>query len=130
MTTRQNLDIQQGADWSHTHTVLDASGDAVDLTGYSARMAVKTGYSGGNVAYLSDGSDANGGTLTLGGIAGTVVMSMTASQTAALPWCVGLSMGSDARIVEFIYDLELIDGADMVTRELEGRFILHLEVTT
>lgn len=129
MTTRQDLPIRQGETWSHTHST------GIDLTGYAARMAIRAGFEGSRDAYLSTGSDADGGTITLGGEAGTVVLAMTAAQTAALAgdltYFLFVAPEKRAeRFVTFLYDLELVSGAGTVLRELQGRVILEREVTS
>jgi hypothetical protein len=132
MTTRQDLIVRQGETWSFTWTKLSA-GAAVNLTGYSARMSVKPRLGGAADAYLSDGSDADGGTITLGGALGTVVLAMTAAQTAALAQAVTGYVEDVCAVcgpkVVFMYDLETVSGAGVVTRELEGRFIVWRGVT-
>ena len=135
MTTRQDLRIRQGETWQHVYTHRDSSGSAVDLSGYSARMAIRPNIGGSLEAYLSTGSDADGGTIALGGAAGTVTLSMTAAQAAAM--ADGLSSASvllapEYRVepvVKYRYDLELVSGAGAVTRALEGCVYVHREVT-
>lgn len=137
MTTRQDLTIRQGETFSFSYTKRDSAGSAVDLTGYTARMAIRDRIGGVLEAYLSTGADANGGTITLGGAAGTVVISMTAAQTAAIATsleAVSVLIAIEeprllSRTVEFLYDLELVNGATVI-RELEGRAIIHRQVTS
>jgi hypothetical protein len=129
VTIRQDLIIRQGATWSFLWTKRDAAGAAVDLTGYSARMAVKHGYGGSAAAYLSTGPDAAGGGITLGGAAGTVTLAMTADQSAALGGGLAAADAEACRTIELLYDLELVSGAGVVTRELEGQVIVNREVT-
>jgi hypothetical protein len=128
MTTRQDLHIRQGETWEHTHAT------GIDLTGYSARMAIKAGFEGSHEAYLSTGSDADGGTITLGDEAGTVVLSMTAAQSAQLAgdltyFLFVAPQKRAERFVTFIYDLELVAPGGAVKRELRGRVIVEREVT-
>lgn len=136
MAARQDLIIRQGETWSFTWTKKDSAGSAVSVAGYSARMSIRGGYGGELQAYLTDGSDADGGTITLGGALGTVVLAMTAAQTAALidslsslSLCLATGTGEAASTVRFLYDLELVSAAGAVTRELEGRVIVQREVT-
>ena len=134
MTTRQDLTIRQGETFSWTYTKLDSAGAAVDLTGYSARMAIKRTFEADEEAYLSTGADAAGGSITLGDEAGTVVLSMTAAETTALAgdltaYIFGVPSKSAQRYETFIYDLELVAGDGTVTRELQGRVIVEREVT-
>lgn len=133
MTTRLDLWVREGATYSKTYTKVDAAGAAIDLSGYSARMSVKRHINSSAAAYLSTGADADGGTLTLGGAAGTIEISMTATETAGfkdnwLPFP-GDPPRSDAMSIKFHYDLELVDASGAVTRELEGSFWLQREVT-
>lgn len=133
MTLRQNLRIDEGTTYSFVHTHRDSTGAAIDLTGYTARMSIKRKYNAAIQAFLSTGSDANGGTLTLGGAAGTITIDMTATETDALVDDVELESllsGEKAEQIEvFIYDLEIISGAT-VTRVIQGKLFLHRAVTT
>lgn len=137
MTTRLDLTIRQGETWSLTYTKKDSAGAAVDLTGYTARAAIRDRVGGSLEAYLSTGTDADGGTITLGGAAGTVVLAMTATESAGLagglsewtgPW--GDASATDGPTVVYRYDLELISAAGAVTRELEGRVEVQRQITT
>lgn len=135
MSTRQDLIIRQGETWSFVWTKRDSAGAAVDLTGYSARMAIKDCYNGAQQAYLSTGADARGGSIALGGAAGTVTMSMTAAQAADLAGVLNQlalaphSIDYSAPTVTWIYDLELVSPAGVVTRDLQGRVRIEREVT-
>lgn len=136
MTIRQDLQFRQGETWTFTYVHKDAAGSIIDLTGYSARMAIKAGFGDSFEAYLSSGADANGGTITLGGAAGTVVMSMTATESKQLAGDLqfyGFDQADIDRVlepqIELIYDLELEDGSGVVTRALEGRVIVNREAT-
>lgn len=137
MTTRQDLIIRQGETWSFTYAKRDEAGAVVDLTGYSARMAIRDRVGGSLEAFLSSTGDAAGGTITLGGAAGTVVPSMTSTQSAALANTLAtLSVliadeePDGLKSTEtFVYDLELTSPAGVVTRELEGHVVVHRRVT-
>lgn len=136
MAVRQDLIIDQGADWSFVWTKRNSAGAAVDLTGYSARAKFKDGVNGIAQAYLSTGADADGGSIALGGAAGTVTMAMSAAQSGALASDIStvsvvLSVEDLAKPVKtYIYDLELISPAGVVTRELQGRVVVRREITT
>jgi hypothetical protein len=133
VTTRQDLPIRQGETWSFVYTKKDSAGAAVNLTGYTARMAIKNRIGGALFAYLSTGTDASGGSIALGGVLGTVTLSMTASQTTAVGYILPdlrLVARGLRPILTLAYDLELISGAGVVTRELEGAVQIHREVTT
>jgi len=134
MTIQQDLTIKQGETWSWTYT--HGGSSPVNLTGYSARMSIKTGYGVDSEAYLSSGDDANGGTITLGGALGTVTLSMTAEETTALLDDLSFYafVNSEKRepvqpSVCWIYDLELVSPAGVVTRALEGKVHIYRNVT-
>jgi hypothetical protein len=107
-----NIAVEQGADWAATVT-WEADGDPVDLTGYSAAMQVRK--SPGSVAALLELTDAAG--LTLGGAAGTIEITITSAQLSAI------------EAGDWQYDLELTSASGVVTRVLQGRFVVDAEVT-
>ena len=114
MAGEYKLTIEQGADWSQTLTY-KINDVAVKLTGYSARLQART-HPAADSTVLSL-TTATGGGITLGGGAGTIVLTRTAAQTALLT--PGL----------YYYDLELVSGAGIVKRLLEGALEIRAEVT-
>ena len=116
MTTKPgqyDITIIQGATLSLQLTYQDADGVAINLTGYTARLQARTAVDT-SAAFL-DLTTENGG-ITLGGSAGTITISRTAAQTAAMTEQSG------------VYDLELITGST-VSRILAGNIIVSREVT-
>jgi len=109
-----NLTIEQGTTLSRTLTWTDSNDALVDLTNYTARAKVRDGYDGTAVVDLTT---ENGG-ITLGGALGTVVLSMSAADTAAL------SVLKDGR-----WDLELVSAGGTVTRLVQGKCTISREVT-
>lgn len=111
---RYDLEIKQGATLSLTATWRDSTGTAVNLTGYTARMQVRSTYDAAStILSLTSGSG-----ITLGGSAGTIAITASATTTAALtaPW-------------SGVWDLELVSGGGEVTRLLEGAATVSPEVT-
>lgn len=108
---KYDIVIEAGATFSETWT-WTSGGSAVNLTGYSARL--KLAAAPGETAVLSL-TESSG--ITLGGVAGTIAVVMTAAQTAAL----GMDRG--------VWALELQTGST-VTRLLEGAFRVSSEVVT
>ena len=111
---RYDLEIKQGATLSLTATWKDSTGTAVNLTGYTARMQVRATYdSASTILSLTSSSG-----ITLGGSAGTIAITASATTTAALtaPW-------------SGVWDLELVSGGGEVTRLLEGAATVSPEVT-
>ena len=112
-----DLSMWQGASWDYTLT-WQTGGTAVNLTNYSARMQVRETYNAGTaVLSLTAGTG-----ITLGGTAGTIVLAATPTQTAAIS---ALPPGPQ----QYVYDLELQSSAGVVTRLVEGRFLVYPEVT-
>jgi hypothetical protein len=107
--------IEQGATFSAPVTVYNdlARTDPVDLTGYTARMMVRSDYE--NPTALVSLTTENG-RITLGGAAGTITLLISATDTA------GFTKG------DYVYDLELVSGAT-VTRVLQGKIKVSREST-
>lgn len=112
---RLNLNCYQGATFDYTLT-WQSGGSAVNLTGYSGRMQVRETYdSSSTIVSLTSGTG-----ITLGGTAGTILLALSATQTAALD---ATPSG------QYVYDLELVSGSGYVTRLVEGNFTIYPEVT-
>ncbi|HXH24529.1 MAG TPA: hypothetical protein VNI78_04720 [Vicinamibacterales bacterium] len=108
------LEILQGETLVKPMTWYDEAGQPVDLTGYTARMQARERH--GSPTVLLELTTENGG-IQLGGPSGTITLSMSAAQTAALTWRRG------------VYDLELVSPAGVVTRLIEGVITVVPEVT-
>lgn len=110
-----SITVDQGATFSETLVWrTKRSRTPIDLTGYTARMKVK-GRNTGSPLLLTLTTE-NGGIL-LGGAEGTVVLAISATDTAAIIGGI------------HSYDLELIDSESRVTRLLKGSFVVRPEVT-
>lgn len=105
--------MPKGSTFSRTLT-WKISGNPVNLTDYTARMQARTSHISGTV--VLDMTTANG-KITLGGTAGTITLSLTASETAAIT------------AQSLSYDLELVSVGGVVTRLVEGQIVLTPEVT-
>ena len=111
---RLDMSCYQGASFDYTLT-WQTGGTPVNLSGYSARMQVRDGFDGGSaIVNLTSGTG-----ITLGGTAGTIVVALTPTQTAAID---ATPSG------QYVYDLELVSGST-VTRLVEGLFTVSPEVT-
>jgi hypothetical protein len=107
-----DLDCYQGANFDYTLT-WQTNGTAVNLTGYGARMQVRTTVDSTAVAFsLTAGTG-----ITLGGTVGTIALAASSTATAALS------------ANQYVYDLELVSGAGYVTRLVQGNFVVYGEVT-
>ena len=105
---------EQGATLFRRQTWSDSIGALVNLTGYTAKMQVRS--SRLSTAILLELSTTNGG-IVLGGSAGTMDLKQTAIQTAAFTWKKG------------VYDLELTAADGTVTRLMQGAVEVSQEVT-
>lgn len=107
-----DITIEQGATFNLIMTYQDENGDPINLTGMTARMQLRRQASSAET--LINLTTENG-RITLGGVAGTIALSVSATDTAALT-------GSG------VYDFELVNGP-VVNRLLEGSFKVCNEVT-
>jgi hypothetical protein len=107
-----DITCEQGATFSRTLTVKDSSGNARNLSGYTARMQVRRLLaSTSTLIELTTGNSR----ITLNS-SGEIALSISAADTASL------TEGG-------VYDLEIIASDGTVERVVEGNFILDLEVT-
>lgn len=105
--------IEQGATWSRVITWKDNADVLINNTGYSARMKIKR-----DPNSLTDILSLTSGTgITLGGAAGTITITITDAQTAAI----------DAG--NYFYDLEMVSGGGLVIRLLKGKVHVSAEIT-
>ncbi len=111
--TTYDILIEQGATFSQVITYKEA-GVAVNLTGYTARMQVRATLE--SASTLVELTTANS-RIALGGAAGTISLTISATDTAALTSGRG------------VYDLELVSGSGIVTRLLQGVATISRNVT-
>lgn len=119
MQAPANLDltVYQGASWDYSLT-WNLSGTPVNLTGYSARMQIRPTYDSSTVVLgLTSGTG-----ITLGGTAGTIYLEASAATTA------GFATENTPQ-EQYVYDLELVSPAGVVTRLVQGRVFIDPEVT-
>ena len=111
--TTYDILIEQGATFSQVITYKEA-GVAINLTGYTARLQVRsTLESATSVVELTTANSR----IALGGAAGTITLTISATDTAALTAGRG------------VYDLELVSGSGIVTRLLQGVATISRNVT-
>jgi len=99
MTTKANILINQGADFSADVTLLDDDGEPINLTGYTANAEMKTWYSSCN-SYAFD--------VAIVFETGTIILSMNAENTSQL------------YRERYVYDVIVTSGTGVVTRVIEG----------
>lgn len=110
---KYNMICPQGSTFNQelTYSINDVD---VDLTGYTARMQVRPSYNSTTATLtLTTENDR----IVLGGAAGTITLFVPDSVTSSIP------------SKEYVYDLELVSPSNIVTRLIEGKFIVTPEVT-
>ena len=107
--------IEQGATFGQTLTLKDSSDTVINLTGYaSAEMDLReTPDSSSELLTLTTANNR----IALGGSAGTVTLTITASDTA------NLTEGDG------VFDLEVVDGSARVYRILEGTYSVRRNIS-
>jgi hypothetical protein len=110
-----NITCNQGATFSRTLTWTDVARKAINITGYTARMHVRSLVS--SVDTLIDLTTENGRITISNPTAGQVTLTISAVDTATLT--------PD----KYVYDLELVSPTGVVNRLVEGNFVVKAEVT-
>lgn len=115
--------IEQGATTNFQINWTDESGSAVDLTGYHARMQLRTDYNSTPLISLSSSLKSDNTGINLSGsnfitplASGSIGVYISAVSSSALDFG------------EAFYDLELVKGNE-VTRLLEGKIKLSKNIT-
>jgi hypothetical protein len=112
-THTHDLCIPQGATFTRTIRY-KADGANVSLVGYTARMQIRpTAASATTTLSLTT----ENGRIALGGSAGTITLTISATDSAAL------TAG------RYVYDLELVSAGGIVTRLLQGIVTVSANVT-
>ncbi len=117
MTTtsgKYDFTLYQGATFARVLTWKDENETPIDLTGYTARMHIRESQDA-DAAFVTLTTENDG--ITLGDAAGTITLSISASDTAAITETSG------------VYDLELVSAGGIVTRLLAGEVLISKEVT-
>ena len=120
---KYNLEMWQGATFSMTVTVKDSSANVQNLTGYTARMQIRSSYDSGTV---TESLTTSNGEIIITAAEGNVALELAATRTANIP--VVLTNGKPPKTV-YVYDLELVDGAGKVSKLLFGDINVYGEVT-
>lgn len=120
---RYDISIQQGSDWEIALVWKDDAGNPVNVTGWKARMQVRTDL-------FATRTQMQVTNPSLGGTFGEIRLSATATQTAAilvdrqkLTWV----NGKPAQLM--VYDIELFTDDGRVQRILQGVVNVYPEVT-
>ena len=107
---KHNFTLEQGSTFDREITVQENS-QALNLTGYSARMKMRSTHDSSSIALTFTAAIANPATN------GKINLGATATATAAVEEGI------------YVYDLEIESSAGTVTRILEGTITVTPEVT-
>jgi hypothetical protein len=123
---KYSFTIEQGSTLNLEVQYKDSAGIPVNLSGYSAKMQIKSGYADNSpTTYItlssSLASDSTG--LNLSGSNGTTPLA-----SGSIGIYISATSSSAFTFTDAIYDLELYNGAT-VTRILEGQVKIRKEVT-
>jgi len=108
MAIKANIIIDQGSTFSTTLNLDDENGDPLSLSGYSCESQMRKHYTSSNATSFSTSINAT---------AGTIELSLTADQTA------NIVAG------RYVYDVELTDSSNVISRILEGIVTVTPNVT-
>ena len=112
-----NIEAETTFDESDVYFVLEADGNPIDLSGFSAEMDIRERLSSPVAALRLDTA---GGGIVLNAIPGGLYMRMTREQTAFL---------GQVRKNRFVYDVLLIAPSGNAERIIEGSIIIDHAVT-
>jgi hypothetical protein len=114
MAATYNMTIDQGTTVSIDFQYRTSAGVVIPLTSYTARMQARPTQS--SAVTVMDATTDNG-QLVVTGATGTVTLTLTAAQSAALDFD------------RAVYDIEIVSPAGVVTRLVQGTVTLSREVT-
>ena len=107
------ITCEQGAAFNLVVTWKDSSGNAINNTGYTAKMQVRQELNVTPVATLTT-EDSQ---IILGGSNGQITLKLSTAETVLI------------EPADYYYDLELADGSGEITRVLEGVFSVKAQIT-
>ena len=109
MAVFANLYIDQGSNFTSTVTVEDVNDNLVNITNYTTRGQVRKSYSASTATnFTTTITDATNGEFTI---------ALSRTQTGAL------------KAGRYVYDVEVISPAGVVTRVVEGQVTVNARVT-
>jgi len=121
---RYDMIMWQGSTFGMNVSVQYANGSVQNLTGYSARMQIRSTY--GSATVTESLTSANG-EIAISGATGTLTLTLPAIRTKDI--FVDLNDSSKPPKTKYVYDLELVDNTNTVTKLLYGDLSVYGEVT-
>jgi len=120
---KYNLNIYQGSTFELTLTIKSANNTPKNLTSCSARMQIRPDYPSGVIAESLTSSNNE---IVIDVANSEIYLSLPASRTANIP--VDLFNGKPPKTI-YVYDLELVDADQKVSKILYGDAYVYGEVT-
>lgn len=114
----------QGSTFGLNITVKHANNAVQNLADYSARMHIRSTYNSGVIAESLTSAN---GEIVIDGPTGNLSLVLEATRTANI--AVDLTAGGIPPKTKYVYDLELVDSANSVSKILFGECIVYGEVT-
>jgi hypothetical protein len=108
MSIKTNLIVDQGANFVYNIYLIDADGNPFNISNYTANAQIRRTYT--SYSYVTMNT-------AITGVSGLITLSMNAATTANL---------TNTR---YVYDLELKNSANVVSRIVEGTVTVNLGVT-
>jgi hypothetical protein len=116
-----NTTIERGSTFQLTVTYKDASGDVVNLTGWTYRMQVRESQSASSTVLTSEGGSATIAISSTNAATGVLVFSVTPTNTTAI---------SPSTLTTAYYDIEIQKtSTGEVRRILQGKLSISPEIT-
>jgi hypothetical protein len=123
---KYNFIVEQGSQHEVTFRYKLSSGSYQDLTNYRVRMSVKDHIT--DTAYVyqatSDDTEDTGYDVDF-----TIASPQTGSDLGKFTLTIPSATTTDFTFNQGVYDLEIVDSSDVVTRLLEGKFKIKLQVS-
>ena len=114
---RLDLTFTQGKTWNLTLTVRDSGDDLVDLSGYACTWAMRTDY-GAASATVTAVAAGTAGSITMGGTAGTIALTVPPTVTAGVA------------VASYVHEFELTDGSGAKPPFVAGSVQVKAEVVS
>lgn len=108
MATKANLVIDQGSDFSTTITLSDPDGNLIDLSGFTGRSQIRKHYT------------------SLTAVEMGVILDV---QTATITLTLSSTQSSNLAAGRYVYDVEITNQANVVSRIVEGIVTVTPQVT-
>jgi len=109
MSAQNNLNIDQGADFTYNVYLIDSAGVSIDLSGFTGNCQLRTSYAS-NVYFTMNVHVSSVNT-------GMITMSMNSATTSLLT------------APRYLYDVKLTSNNNVVSRLMEGYITVNKDVT-